>query len=259
MRILVAYGTKRGGNEGLARAVATGLVAAGHAVDVIAAAKVDALDRWDAVVVGGAPYAWFWQRDARRFVKRNVEDLFEAKPSALMMQLLTAVQPAPQLSMWPVQGPPPAPEPEPEPEPEFDEILPATLVQEDTGGSVLVHRAVLWSCLFTGVTALAGGVSLLFGEGGFDRYLVPSLILMLVVGGGNLAASLLEARRVEHSELVASVAGASLMGWLLVDLVMMRSFSWVAWLYLGLALCTVAGAAWLWRVRNQLLPVPVPS
>ena len=75
MRVLVAYGTKRGGTEGLARAVGQGLVDAGHRVDVLPAQRIESLDRWEAVVVGGALYAWFWQRDARRFVKRHVEEL----------------------------------------------------------------------------------------------------------------------------------------------------------------------------------------
>lgn len=75
MRVLVAYGTKHGGTGGLARAVAEGLVEAGHAVDVLPAAKVDSLEGWDAVVVGGALYAWFWHRDARRFVRRHVDEL----------------------------------------------------------------------------------------------------------------------------------------------------------------------------------------
>ena len=254
MRILVAYGTKRGGNEGLARAVATGLVAAGHAVDVIAAAKVDALDRWDAVVVGGAPYAWFWQRDARRFVKRNVEDLFESQVPPLMLQLMTTVPPPPpQLNMWAAQGPRPVPDPdpdpEPEPEPEPDEVPPAAITREQA--PLMVHRLVLWSCFFTGLMAVAGGASLLMGAGGFDRFLLPALMLVLWVGGGNLVAAVLEARRVEHSELVASVAGASLMGWLLIDLVVLRSFSWVQVLALALGLCTVFGSVWLWRARTS--------
>lgn len=75
MRVLVTYGTKHGGTGGLARVVGEGLVQAGHAVDVLPATKVDSLDRWDAVVVGGALYAWFWHRDARRFVRRHVDEL----------------------------------------------------------------------------------------------------------------------------------------------------------------------------------------
>ncbi|HEY0882134.1 MAG TPA: flavodoxin domain-containing protein, partial [Archangium sp.] len=75
MRVLVAYGSKRGGPEGLARAVAEGLTEAGHAVDVRSAGDLETLDRWDAVIIGGALYAWHWHRNARRFVKQHVEEL----------------------------------------------------------------------------------------------------------------------------------------------------------------------------------------
>jgi menaquinone-dependent protoporphyrinogen oxidase len=75
MRVLVTYGSRHGGTGGLARSVADGLVASGHSVDVLPAAKVDALDHWDAVVIGGALYGWRWHRDARRFVRRHVEEL----------------------------------------------------------------------------------------------------------------------------------------------------------------------------------------
>lgn len=249
MRILVAYGTKRDGNEGLARAVATGLVAAGHAVDVIAAAKVDALDRWDAVVVGGAPYAWFWERAARRFVKRNVEDLFQQQPP-LMLQLLTTIPP-PELTapgLRPVPEPEPEPEPEPAPEPEPDEPPPAAVLTE-RGTALLVHRLLLCSCLLTGVTALAAGVALLFSP--LVGALVPALLLLGVVGGGSLVAALLEGRRSTRSEFAVCLAGSALTGWLLVDLLMLRTFTWLQALFLLVGLGTVAGAAWLWRVRTR--------
>ena len=54
MRVLVTYGSKHGGTGGLARAIGEGLVVAGHRVDVLPADKVDALDSWGAVVMGGA-------------------------------------------------------------------------------------------------------------------------------------------------------------------------------------------------------------
>lgn len=77
MKVLVTYGTKRGGTAGLAEAVAEGLSETGHDVDVIPAQNIEGLGGWDAVVVGGALYAWFWQADARRFVKRHTQQLRE--------------------------------------------------------------------------------------------------------------------------------------------------------------------------------------
>lgn len=69
MSILVTYGSKRGGTEGLARMVADGLRDEGFSVDVVPARRAGDPLGYDAVVVGGALYAFRWHRDARRFVK----------------------------------------------------------------------------------------------------------------------------------------------------------------------------------------------
>ncbi len=74
MRILVTWGTKRGGTEGIAQMIATQLRERGH--DVVAEpARAARPDGFDAVIVGGALYANRWHRDARRFVARNARVL----------------------------------------------------------------------------------------------------------------------------------------------------------------------------------------
>ncbi|HVM65320.1 MAG TPA: flavodoxin domain-containing protein [Acidimicrobiales bacterium] len=75
MSVLVTYGSKRGGTEGLAGMVADALREGGVTVDVMPARGVRALDRYDGVVVGGALYAFRWHRDARRFVRRHTREL----------------------------------------------------------------------------------------------------------------------------------------------------------------------------------------
>lgn len=75
MRVLVTYGSKRGGTEGLAEMLGAALTAQGIQVDVRSAAEADGPEGYDAVIVGGALYAFRWHRDARRFVKRNAEVL----------------------------------------------------------------------------------------------------------------------------------------------------------------------------------------
>jgi len=75
MRVLVTYGSTRGGTEGLAAMVADGLRDEGIAVDLLSPGKVKKLDEYDAVVVGGALYATRWHRKARRFVRRHAGEL----------------------------------------------------------------------------------------------------------------------------------------------------------------------------------------
>jgi menaquinone-dependent protoporphyrinogen oxidase len=69
MRVLVAYGSKRGGTAGLAEMMGEGLEAAGLEAVVQPARRASSLEGFDAVVVAGALYASRWHRDARRFVR----------------------------------------------------------------------------------------------------------------------------------------------------------------------------------------------
>jgi menaquinone-dependent protoporphyrinogen oxidase len=75
MRILVTFGSKRGGTEGLAQMVASGLREEGFAADVLPAGQVRQLDGYEAVIVGGALYAFRWHRAARRFVRLHAAEL----------------------------------------------------------------------------------------------------------------------------------------------------------------------------------------
>lgn len=75
MRVLVTYGSKSGGTEGLAHMVAQGLRECGLTVDVLPPAKARDISGYDAVVVGGALYASRWHKAARRFVRKHIAEL----------------------------------------------------------------------------------------------------------------------------------------------------------------------------------------
>jgi menaquinone-dependent protoporphyrinogen oxidase len=74
-RVLVAWGSKMRGTEGLARIVAETLEREGFDVVLQRASDVRDASTFDAVIVGGALYANRWHRDARRFVARNIPAL----------------------------------------------------------------------------------------------------------------------------------------------------------------------------------------
>ncbi len=268
MRVLVSYGGKKGGTEALARAVANGLLEAGHAVDVMPSSQVDALDRWDAVVVGGTPYAWFWHRNSQRFIKRNVEDLFTAQPPLIIRLMETpppvnqVVAPPTDRVEWPTAEtpfaapplpPPPMPSP-PEPIPLITpmETQAVVAVEPEPQRDVTapVHLMVLALCLFTGVISVVGGISLLF-ERARDVYMLPGLVLFLVVGLGNFAAAALEAARAPRSELVSTVAGSALTGWILMQLALQGSLNWLQVMFFAVGATTVVGSLWLWRQRYR--------
>ena len=75
MLVLVTYGSKLGGTRGLAEMVVDALRDEGVEAEPRPAAEVRDLAPYDAVVVGGALYAFRWHRDARRFVKRHTAAL----------------------------------------------------------------------------------------------------------------------------------------------------------------------------------------
>jgi menaquinone-dependent protoporphyrinogen oxidase len=79
MRVLVTWGTERGGTEGIATTITEALRRNGLEVLAMPACDVVSLRGIDAVVVGGALYGNRWHRDARRFVRRHIRDL-RARP-----------------------------------------------------------------------------------------------------------------------------------------------------------------------------------
>jgi menaquinone-dependent protoporphyrinogen oxidase len=78
-RVLVAYATKLGSTGEIAEAIAQVLRDGGHRAFAMPARDVTSLDDWDAVILGSALYAAYWQKDARRFAERFREDL-QARP-----------------------------------------------------------------------------------------------------------------------------------------------------------------------------------
>ena len=74
-RILVAYASKHGSTEEVAREIASTLRRGGNIVYVHGAETVADLSSYDAVVLGGALYMGRWHRDARRFIESHREAL----------------------------------------------------------------------------------------------------------------------------------------------------------------------------------------
>ena len=75
MSVLVTYGSTRGGTQGLAEMVVAALHDEGITADLLPAGSVRHADGYDAIIVGGALYAYRWHRDARRFVRRHAAEL----------------------------------------------------------------------------------------------------------------------------------------------------------------------------------------
>jgi menaquinone-dependent protoporphyrinogen oxidase len=78
-RVLVAYATKLGSTGEIAEAIAHVLRDGGHRALALPARDVRSLHDWDAVILGSALYAAYWQKDARLFIERFREEL-QARP-----------------------------------------------------------------------------------------------------------------------------------------------------------------------------------
>jgi menaquinone-dependent protoporphyrinogen oxidase len=75
VRILIAYGSSRGGTAGLAEMVAVALTHHGFEVEVGNAAEISEVSGYDGVIVGGALYNNHWHSDATDFVNRFADVL----------------------------------------------------------------------------------------------------------------------------------------------------------------------------------------
>ena len=75
MRVLVTWGSQRGGTEGVARVIAETLEHEGLEVDLLSPKRALEAHGFDAVIVGGALYANRWHEDARHFVARREREL----------------------------------------------------------------------------------------------------------------------------------------------------------------------------------------
>jgi menaquinone-dependent protoporphyrinogen oxidase len=73
MSVLVAYATRGGSTAEIAEWIAEELRAAGLSTEVRAAAEVQSLTAYEAVVLGAAVYVAGWHNDARRFAHRFAE------------------------------------------------------------------------------------------------------------------------------------------------------------------------------------------
>lgn len=73
--IVVAYASKHGSTEGIARHIAARLAERGTPSEVTAAAEGANLEHADAVVLGSAIYAGSWMKEATEFIDRHEQAL----------------------------------------------------------------------------------------------------------------------------------------------------------------------------------------
>ena len=120
---------------------------------------------------------------------------------------------------------------------------------------------------FLSLTALGGGIALLFGFGAppvdmlggspFKDYVVPGLALFVLVGGGGLLATVLLARRSKYGLLFATTSGIVILFFEFVEILVIGSPAGVArnlqifYVGLGTLITIFAMTVWFLDLRTQ--------
>jgi hypothetical protein len=130
----------------------------------------------------------------------------------------------------------------------------ARLVAPSRRDPTRILLAVL--CLFAGLTAIWGGLELVFRPDGslaraplsllertpFHDFFVPGLLLCVVVGGINTLAGVLIIARHPRADAEAMVSGAVLAAWIVIEVLLTRHVHWLHGVYamLGLTILAIA-------------------
>lgn len=118
---------------------------------------------------------------------------------------------------------------------------------------------------FLGVTAIGGGIALVFGTPGglapptewlnelpiVDSWLLPGLVLGVGFGVGSLLIAYAVLRRWDRAWLGVLIIGLGMVAWIGLELVYLRGFSWLQAVYGPLGLVLV-GLAWWPPLRDSL-------
>ncbi|MEZ4369684.1 MAG: hypothetical protein R3B07_02635 [Polyangiaceae bacterium] len=123
------------------------------------------------------------------------------------------------------------------------------------------RRALISVLCFVALNAIGGGIYGLMGARGlskelleqtpFESFFVPSLVLLLVVGGSALLAAGAGWRKAMHTRALSTLAAAILTGWILAQVAWIGYVSWLQPAMLGIALLIFWLAAGLPAQRNK--------
>ncbi len=94
------------------------------------------------------------------------------------------------------------------------------------------------------------GVPLSFLEGSpFTDFLIPGIFLLVVNGIGSLIGAGFSFTRRRYSQEIAIVLGAILVAWIVIQVIIIRSFSWIHVLYLILGVVELGLGLYIRRHR----------
>ena len=122
---------------------------------------------------------------------------------------------------------------------------------------VVMETFIALTAIVTGVYVLIAGPGViqmsldLLRNKPFSDYTIPMLILVVVVGGSSLLAAATVFIRREWSVLLSVVAGLMMIGFEVVELVVMQRYMWLQVLYFVLGVVIFALATYLWMTEYR--------
>ena len=101
-------------------------------------------------------------------------------------------------------------------------------------------------------SGIALGVPLSLLEGSpFPNFLIPGIFLLAVNGVGSMIGAGLSFRRRRYAQEIAIVLGAILAAWILIQVVIIKSFSWLHILYIILGVVELGIGLYIRRHRDK--------
>ena len=82
------------------------------------------------------------------------------------------------------------------------------------------------------------------------------LLLAIVVGGSSLLAAATVFIRREWSVLLAAAAGLIMVGWEVIEIAMVKQFSWFEVLFIAIGLAVLGLASYLWMTEYRIQHFP---
>ncbi|MBN1409756.1 MAG: hypothetical protein JW969_02855 [Spirochaetales bacterium] len=106
----------------------------------------------------------------------------------------------------------------------------------------LLSVSLLILLFFNALSAIGGGIGLVVSDGlgmpkswltgsPFDSFLVPGIILAVIVGGTNLAAAVMEIKKLRFAPEASAVAGFGLQIWIYAEIYIIRESAWLQTVY----------------------------
>ena len=123
------------------------------------------------------------------------------------------------------------------------------------------HKILVGILCFNALSAIGGSIGLVTGtlvlppalltHTPFVSYVIPGLILGLIVGASSLSAAIAIVTAVRQALLLSAGAGLIMMGWIVVEVLLIRGGSWLHGLYLATGFAVVLLASTQSRLAER--------